>query len=209
VPDDDLIRAWDDLIGRYTADSAAAATGRALLASWAEPHRQYHTLSHLRDVLSHVEELADDAADPDAVRLAAWYHDCVYQGQPDDEERSAQRAEAELAALGIAPSLVAEVARLVRLTIGHKPEDGDRNGVVLCDADLAVLGIEPDRYRANSAAIRTEYPHVRDLDYRARRARVVRALLSGPAVYHSPVARSRWESRARANLTEELRTLEQ
>jgi predicted metal-dependent HD superfamily phosphohydrolase len=209
VPDEDLIRTWDDLIGRHTADPAAEATGRALVASWAEPHRRYHTLSHLRDVLTHVEELADDAANPDAVRLAAWYHDCVYQGQPDDEERSAQRAEAELAALGIAPSLVAEVARLVRLTIGHKPEDGDRNGVVLCDADLAVLGIEPDRYRANSAAIRTEHSHVPDGDFRARRARVVRALLSGPAVYHSPAARSRWESRARANLTDELRTLEQ
>jgi predicted metal-dependent HD superfamily phosphohydrolase len=208
VPDEDLLRAWDDLIARYTTHPGAAATGRALLASWTEPHRRYHTVSHLRDVLTHVEELADNAADPDAVRLAAWYHDCVYQGQPDDEERSARRAEAELAALDLTPSLIAEVARLVRLTIRHEPEDGDRNGVVLCDADLAVLGIEPDRYRANSAAIRTEYPHVRDRDYRARRARVVRALLSGPAVYHSPAARSRWESRARANLTEELRTLE-
>jgi predicted metal-dependent HD superfamily phosphohydrolase len=208
VPDEDLIRAWDDLIGRYTADPAAAATGRALLASWAEPHRRYHTLGHLRDVLTHVEELADHAADPDAVRLAAWYHDSVYRGQPDDEERSAQRAEAELAALDIAPPLIAEVARLVRLTIGHDPEDGDHNGEVLCDADLAVLGTEPDRYRANSAAIRAENTHVPDLDFRARRARVVHKLLSGAGVYHSPLARSRWESRARANLTDELRTLE-
>jgi predicted metal-dependent HD superfamily phosphohydrolase len=208
VPNEDLIRAWDDLIGRHTADPAAAATGRALLASYAEPHRRYHTLSHIRDVLNHVEELADHAADPDAVRLAAWYHDSVYQGESDDEERSAQRAEAELAALQVAPSLVAEVARLVRLTLDHEPEDRDRDGQVLCDADLAALGTEPHRYRANSAAIRTEHAHVPDLDYRTRRARVVRALLSGPAVYHLPLARSRWESRARANLAEELGTLE-
>jgi len=207
VPNEDLIRAWDDLIGRHTA-GPAAATGRALISSYAEPHRRYHTLGHLRDVLTHVEELADHAADPDTVRLAAWYHDSVYQGQPDDEERSAQRAEAELAALGIAPSLIAEVARLVRLTIDHEPEVGDRNGQVLCDSDLAALGTEPHRYRANSVAIRTEHAHVPDLDYRAKRARVVRALLSGPAVYHLPLARSRWESRARANLAEELSTLE-
>jgi predicted metal-dependent HD superfamily phosphohydrolase len=209
VPNEDLTRAWDDLIGRHTADPAAAATGRALIASWAEPHRRYHTLGHLRDVLTRVEELADHAADPDAVRLAAWYHDSVYHGRSDDEERSAQRAEADLASLGVAPSLVAEVARLVRLTIGHNPADGDRNGEALCDADLAVLGTERHRYRANSVAIRAEYPHVPDVDFRAGRAHVVRALLSGPAVYHTPLARSRWESRARANLTEELRTLEQ
>lgn len=208
MPDEDLIRAWDDLIGRHTADPAAATAGRALLARWAEPHRRYHTLGHLRDVLTRVEELADHAVDPDAVRLAAWYHDAVYQGQPDDEERSAQLAEADLAALGVDPSLVAEVARLVRLTISHQPGHGDRNGEALSDADLGVLGVEPHRYRANSAAIRAEYAHVPD-DYRARRARVVRALLSGPALFHAPLARSRWESQARANLADELRALEQ
>ena len=132
-------------------------------------------------MLTRVEELADHAVDLDAVRLAAWYHDAVYQGQPDDEERSAQLAEADLAALGVDPSLVAEVARLVRLTISHQPGHGDRNGEVLSDADLAALGVEPRRYRANTAAIRAEYAHVPDNDFGARRARVVRALLSGPA----------------------------
>ena len=208
MPDEDLIRAWDDLIGRHTADPAAAIEGRALLARWAEPHRRYHTSSHLRDVLTGVEEFADHAVDPDALRLAAWYHDAVYQGEPDDEERSAQLAEADLAALGVDPSLVAEVARLVRLTISHQPGHGDRNGEVLSDADLAPLGVEPRRYRANSAAIRAEYAHVPDNDFRDRRARVVRELLSGPALFHTPLARSRWESRARANLADELRALE-
>jgi predicted metal-dependent HD superfamily phosphohydrolase len=209
VSDEDLIRAWDDLIGRHTADPAAPAAGRALLGRWAEPHRRYHTSSHLRDVLTRVEELADHAGPPDAVRLAAWYHDAVYQGRPDDEERSAQLAEADLAALGVDPSLVAEVARLVRLTISHQPGHGDRNGEVLSDADLAALGVEPRRYRANTAAIRAEYAHVPDNDFSAARARVVRTLLSGPGVFHTPLARSRWESRARANLADELHALEQ
>jgi predicted metal-dependent HD superfamily phosphohydrolase len=208
VADEDLTRAWDDLIGLHSADPAAATTGRTLLASWAEPHRRYHTLGHLREVLTRVEELADHAVDPDAVRLAAWYHDSVYQGQPDDEENSAQRAEADLTALGIDPSLIAEVARLVRLTVGHKPANGDHNGEALCDADLAVLGAEPQRYRANTAAVRAEYTHVPDIEFRAGRARVVRELLSGPALFHTPLARSRWERQARANLTDELRELE-
>ena len=209
MPDEDLVRAWDDLIGRHTADPTAAAMGRALLASWAEPHRRYHTLGHLREVLTHVEELADHAVDSDAVRLAAWYHDSVYQGQPhDDEERSVHRAETDLAALGVDASLVAEVSRLVRVTIGHDPADDDCNGETLCDADLAVLGTEPQRYRANSAAIRAEYAHLPDGDFRARRARVVRELLSSSELFHTPLARSRWESRARANLTDELRKLE-
>ena len=208
MANEDLTRAWDDLIARHTSDPAATATGRALLARWSEPHRRYHTPAHLREVLTHVEEMADHADDPDAVRLAAWYHDAVYRGRSDDEERSAQLAEADLGALGLGPSLVAEVARLVRLTIGHNPADGDGNGQVLCDADLAVLGIEPSRYRENSAAIRAEYTHVPDDDFDARRACVVRSLLSGRTLFHTPLARSRWESQARTNLTDELRTLE-
>lgn len=205
---EDLVRAWDALIGRHSTDPAAAAIGRALIASWAEPHRRYHALGHLREVLRHVEEVAEHAADADAVRLAAWYHDAVYQGRSDDEERSAQRAEAELSALGVRPSLVAEVARLVRVTVGHDPAAGDRNGEALCDADLAVLGAEPDRYRANTAAVRAEYAHVPDSDFRVGRARVVRGLLAAPALFHTPLARSRWESQARANLDAELRSLE-
>jgi predicted metal-dependent HD superfamily phosphohydrolase len=161
----------------------------------------------LRVILTHVEELSDHAADPDAVRLAAWYHDAVYQGRPDDEELSARRAESDLASLGLPVALIAEVGRLVRLTATHRPAPGDRNGEVLCDADLASLGSEPERYRANTAAIRAENHHVADDAFRTRRARIVRELLAAPAVFHTPLARSRWESRARANLADELRDL--
>ena len=204
----DLTRGWDDLIARHTTASAAAGVGQALIACWAEPHRRYHTLAHLRGILTHVEELADHASDPDAVRLAAWYHDCVYQGQPDDEERSARRAEADLAALGVASQLIAEVARLVRLTRGHDPAGGDRNGEALCDADLATLGSEPSRYRANTAAVLAEYAHVPESEFRAGRTRVLHALLDRPSLFRTPLARSRWESQARANMADELRGLE-
>jgi len=205
---EDLVRAWDQLLARHTTAPEAAMTGRALLDRWARADRRYHNLAHLRDVLTHVEELADEANDPDAVRLAAWYHDAVYDGRPDDEERSAHRAERDLRSLGVAPAMVAEVARLVRLTAAHQPAADDRNGQVLSDADLASLGATSQRYAANTAAVRAEYSHLSDDAFRAGRARIIRALLAGPALFHTPLARSRWESRARANLVDELHALE-
>jgi len=66
----DLLEAWQALTRPHTSVDARS-TGRALLASWAEPHRRYHTIDHLRDVLSRVDELAAHATDLDAVRLAA------------------------------------------------------------------------------------------------------------------------------------------
>ncbi|CAJ1578654.1 metal-dependent phosphohydrolase [[Mycobacterium] wendilense] len=204
---EELIRAWRALIAPHTSAPQAEEVGRALLASWSEPHRRYHDLVHLRGVLTAIDELAALATDPDAVRLAAWYHDAVYDGSPDDEERSARRAETELTALGVAADLVAEVARLVRMTVEHDPAPGDRNAEVLSDADLAALAVGAEDYRRNSAAIRSEYAHVSDEAFRAGRARVIEAMLVGPRLFRTEIARRRWEPQARANLQAELAQL--
>lgn len=169
--------------------------------------RTYHSLTHLRGILAAVDDLAPLADDADAVRLAAWYHDAVYAGLPDDEERSARRAERDLSALGVPSAMVDEVARLVRTTVTHDPAPGDRNGEVLSDADLSALAVPGDRYRRNSADIRAEYAHVSDEAFRKGRIQVLTALLQGPGVFRTGDARRRWEADARQNLLAELAAL--
>lgn len=203
----DLLHEWRALLTRHSASPDAAAVGAALLARWSEPHRRYHDVAHLQGVLDAVDHLAGFADDPDAVRLAAWYHDAVYAGAPDDEENSAVLAETDLSALGLPSALVAEVARLVRLTVEHDPGPADHNGQVLSDADLAVLALEPEEYRRNSARVRAEYRHVSDADFQAGRARAINALLASPSLYRTPDGRRLWEDAARRNLTSELHTL--
>lgn len=203
----DLLQSWTVLIARHTDDPRAVETGEALLADWSAPHRRYHSAAHLRDVLACVEDLADYAQDADAVRLAAWYHDSVYNGLPDDEERSAQRAESDLSRLGVAPALVDEVGRLVRMTVAHDPAPGDHNGEVLSDADLAALAVPGETYRRNTAAIRAEYAHIPDEVFRKGRIQVLVRLLEGPGVFRTLAGRQRWEDAAQRNLRDELATL--
>jgi predicted metal-dependent HD superfamily phosphohydrolase len=204
----DLLEVWDALLARHTTHAAdARATGRALLARWSEPHRRYHDLAHLGGILSYVEELAGHATDADAVRLAAWYHDAVYAGRPDDEELSAQLAETDLAALGVDAGLVAEVGRLVRMTVEHDPAPGDRNAEALSDADLAGMASPPERYQRNSALIRQEYAHVPDDAFRAGRNKVIESLLAGPGLFRTPRGRRHWEAAAIANMNAELASL--
>jgi predicted metal-dependent HD superfamily phosphohydrolase len=203
----DLVEAWHALVSPYSTSGDVGATGRSVLARWDEPHRRYHTLTHLRGVLAGVDELASCATDTDAVRLAAWYHDAVYAGRSDDEEQSAQLAEADLAALGLSPELVAEVARLVRMTVTHDPASDDRNGATLSDADLATLALPRAEYMANGEKIRVEFAHVPENEFRAGRARIVEALLAAPDLYRTPLARERWEQAARENLAAELAML--
>jgi predicted metal-dependent HD superfamily phosphohydrolase len=193
---------------------------RARLAQrYAEPHRRYHDLRHLHEVLQVVDELADDAdavegtvegtVDVEAVRWAAWFHDAVYDVRRDDnEERSAQLAETELFALGCDRTLVAEVVRLVRLTATHDPVAGDANGAVLCDADLRILAADPQRHAEYVADVRAEYAHVPEPDFRAGRAAILRALLTTDRLFRTDAAYQRWELRARDNLAAELAGLE-
>ena len=196
--------AWADLAG----DSPTSRTEwAALVAAWSEPHRSYHDLAHLAAVLGLVGELAGAADDPDAVRLAAWYHDVAYDPQrTDNEEVSAARARAGLRGL-VPDARVDEVERLVLLTAGHDPEPGDVNGAVLCDADLAVLAGPPDAYAAYASAVREEYGHLSDEEFTAGRIAVLEHLLALPALYRTPEAARLWADRAEANLTVELTLL--
>ncbi|WP_374201004.1 HD domain-containing protein [Streptomyces bambusae] len=176
-----------------------------LLAAWAEPQRRYHTTAHLAAVLDHVDTLAAYAADPEAVRLAAWFHDAVYRpDRSENEERSAALAERALPELGLDDARTAEVARLVRLTVTHDPAPGDTDGEVLCDADLAVLAGEPPAYAAYVAAVREEYGFVPEDAFRAGRAAVLRQLLDLPRLFRTPYGSTHWEARARNNLATEL-----
>ncbi|WP_182904674.1 metal-dependent phosphohydrolase [Microbispora sp. H13382] len=193
---------------RLTRSPAGRALAAELAARWAEPHRRYHTTAHLRAVLTAIEPLGAQAEDPGAVRLAAWFHDAVYDGRPGwDEERSAQLAQARLPACGLPAERVREVARLVRLTAGHAYEPGDVNAAVLCDADLAILAAPPGAYGAYTRAVREEYRHVPDDAFRAGRAAVLRGLLGKPRLFGTPVGRDLWERRARENLAGELARL--
>lgn len=182
------------------------ALGESLLDRWSEPHRRYHNLDHLAAVLAVVDRYADLAVDADAVRLAAWFHDAVYDPTAwDNEERSAQLAEAELA--GRAAGRAAETGRLVRLTAGHTVGAGDANGALLTDADLAILAAAPADYDRYAKAVRAEYAHVPDDAFRAGRAAVLAALAALPELYRAVPERTEWDARARANLARELRIL--
>jgi predicted metal-dependent HD superfamily phosphohydrolase len=200
----DLLARWRDLLPA----SQAAEVGRDLVERYEDPRRHYHDLRHLTEMLDVVDLLAAEADDIDAVRLAAWFHDAVYDPhRADNEEASARLAEERLPACGVAGHRVSAVGRLVRLTASHDPADDDADGAVLCDADLAILAAGPQRYGEYVADVRAEYAHVDDEAFRRGRAAVLETLLGHEAIFHTPLGRTTWEERARHNLAAELALL--
>jgi predicted metal-dependent HD superfamily phosphohydrolase len=211
-PDVDALRTrWTRALEGARAPAAGpdpAPYADNLLARWQEPQRHYHTLAHLTAVLDHVDVLEKYAADPDVVRLAAWFHDAVYfPDRSENEERSARLAERALPEAGVPEAKTAEVARLVRLTVSHDPADDDRDGQVLCDADLAILASPPSAYAAYTAAVREEYHFVPSDAFRTGRAAILRQLLDLPRLFRTPYGQAQWEATARYNIRAELEML--
>jgi predicted metal-dependent HD superfamily phosphohydrolase len=179
--------------------------GADLLARWAEPHRRYHTVEHLAFMLGVIDRHADRAEDADAVRLAAWFHDAIYDPRAsDNEERSAQLAAEALTRLHAPAQRTREVVRLVGLTKDHKARTGDRDGGLLCDADLAILAEPPERYRAYARSVREEYSFVPEELFLLGRRNILRHLLDLPALFHVVPERHLWTARAHTNMRAEL-----
>ncbi|WDZ92469.1 metal-dependent phosphohydrolase [Nocardiopsis sp. HUAS JQ3] len=199
-----LEAAWRGLAGD---GPEAVAAGAELLGRWNEPHRRYHTPTHLEAVLRAVDLLLREerVRDADLVRYAVWFHDAVYEGVPGrDERESARLAERLLSLTGMGTARVREVVRLVGVTATHRPGRWDADGAVLCDADLSVLAAPADEYLAYTTAVRAEYRHVPDEDFRTGRSAVLRSLLEAPHLFHTTAGRARWEARARVNVLAEL-----
>jgi len=196
----DLLLAWP-LPG-------ARPLGAQLVASYAHPDRRYHDGRHLAEVLERVHELSAHGVDFDrmAVLLAAWFHDSVYDAQPDAEKRSAAWAAEALPTLVDQP-VVDEVVRLVLMTEHHLPADDDANGCALSDADLAILAAPAERYAEYATSVREEYATVPDDAFAAGRAGILRDLLAKPHLFHTAYAQSAWEDAARANVRAELEKL--
>jgi predicted metal-dependent HD superfamily phosphohydrolase len=191
-----LLHGWD------VPPIQAERTFEEIAQAYSGPDRFYHTLDHVMDVLATVENLATQANNLNAVKLAAWLHDVIYDTKaPDNEERSAHYAERLCEALAIPEGHW--VATLIRKTITHVAGD-QADAQVLIDADLAILGASEPVYRDYAGKIRQEYAWVPEPEYRQGRRRVLETFLARPRIYHFL---GHFEEPARRNLAAEISRL--
>jgi predicted metal-dependent HD superfamily phosphohydrolase len=205
APDVELRRAWQRISG-----GGHDAVIDELIARHAEPHRRYHTATHVMWVLRLVDDLlATESAglDADAIRAAALFHDVVHDPRSSfNEVDSGAIAARHLEEIGWDASRVSEVRRLIEATATHRAIDAAE--AVLLDADLAVLGADPAAYAAYATGVREEYSHVDDAGWRSGRGVLLRGLLDRERIYATEAMHDRREHRARANITAELRALD-
>src|SRR6185295_4393515 len=150
---DALLLRWTDLVGVWAVNSETAIRSfRDVCQHYGEAGRFYHTLAHIEAMLDTAESLAQFASNLNALKLAVWLHDVIYDSKAsDNEEHSAQFAEALCQQLSIPEGRV--VSALILKTKTHVAAD-DRDAKVLLDADLAILGADETAYWTYADQIR-------------------------------------------------------
>ncbi|KAG8461441.1 hypothetical protein KFE25_001045 [Diacronema lutheri] len=209
---------WLALTQRLSvSDGVAERWWRELSARYSEPGRYYHTLEHLRELLALSDAHALVIEERDALELAIWFHDVVYDarhGGGGKNERDSADALRRFAADagGLDARLVDQVGAWIEATADHRaaPTAGADCRLFL-DLDMMVLAREPAAYDAYAAQVRAEYRHVWAPVYWAARAAFLERAVRGSADGSAPIFHSAHfehaEALARANAAREARTL--
>jgi len=202
-------------LGATQPPEAIRSAGELLIERWSTPDRRFHNLRHLIDMLARVDELAEESHNPDIMRVACWYHGCVFSADAEevsrrnggeDETASAAFAEADLRHLGVPAETVKRVCCLIVNLKRHMLDEHDIDAQALIDADLGTLSVDPQTYAEYVRLLREEYSHIPLEDYLRGRLMIVSRLLDRDHLFHSPLGQ-RWEHAARENLSAEKRRL--
>lgn len=196
---------------------------QALLKAYAEPHRHYHTLSHILAMLTHLDAVksivrldrvdeANEKRQPDGIAdipplgnvyelaLAIWFHDAIYKPFSNTNEAdSAAWAERFLREHGYPDVGIARVHRLIMVTEHGVDLDTDDEKLMV-DIDLSILATAPEVYDVFEVNIRKEYRKVPGFVFRKKRKALLQMFLDQQRIYHTDYFFSQLEQRARENL---------
>ncbi|MFV0484940.1 MAG: pantetheine-phosphate adenylyltransferase [Candidatus Saccharimonadales bacterium] len=206
-----------------------------LYQAYDNSYRHYHGIAHivnmydeLRDFYRYEPDLDINSQQFKIIALATLFHDyCIESdpmpsiSSPSDKKTNpvehfgheAQQASvdefmhnfAEFCGFG---AISGKVKELILATTHTSDKGHPEEAKPLIDADIAILGQSPAVYGTYALGVRKEYSHVSDADFVAGRIKFLKKFLARKHIFCTEFFRSKYEARARENLTRELSTLQ-
>ena len=182
------------------ATDASAAIHQRLVDAYSEPQRHYHSLAHIDHCLSIFDQCKSLAANPDALEIAVWFHDVIFEPGKHDNEASSAELYQELSA-GVHDTEFRElVDRLIMATLHDGRSLGDNDAGYMIDIDLSSFGLPWEDFLRDSQHLREENAHLSDAEYYRRQGDFQSCLLARPRFYLTDFFCQRYEQQARDNL---------
>ena len=173
--------------------------------AYSKSSRQYHNITHLEEMMACFETYKSHLQFPDEVLYALFYHDYIYSSsRKDNELKSAEYALKILPETTIVHKQI--IFDMILATKEHKCI-GVEDEKWLIDFDLKVLAKEPEAYTIYAQQIRKEFSIYPDFLYHPGRKKALTHFLEKEFIYQTDSFRTLFESKARANIQEEISNL--
>lgn len=192
-----------------SANDASRDIHQLLIDAYAEPQRRYHTLEHIEHCLAMFEDCRSLVHNPDALELAVWFHDAIFEpGNPANEALSAELY-LRLSEQVHPEPMRALIARMIMATLHDGSSLEDADSVYMVDIDLSSFGLSYEDFLRDSQNLRDENPTVTDEEYFHRKKAFQEQLLARPRFFLSDYFYQRYEQQARKNLSRYQQFLQQ
>ena len=202
---------WFALAGKFSEEGVLITNlFDELVERYAEPHRFYHTFSHVGNLLRLSEEYAGHISNKEVIDFSIFYHDIICRpGRSDNEQLSAERAKDALEKLKIADNLIEEIVTFIEATKDHQlaPIANIDDLKLFLDFDLSILSEDDATYNAYANAVREEFQFIPQAAYAMGRSSFLQSLLSKPNIFFTEMFRVNAEQKARKNIQREIDSL--
>lgn len=179
---------------------------REVLAYYSEAGRHYHTPKHIEHCLAQFDLAVDELEDADAVEMAIWFHDLIFDVRADDNELQSARRFVELANDSMDDDFKKKVYELIMATAPPRvPKTNDQE--FMLDIDLSSFGLPWADMLRDSIAVRKESPQLSDAEFFPGQRAFLEGLASREHFYFTDFFRSRIEEAARSNIKRYLENL--
>ncbi len=179
---------------------------RELEEQYSHPNRHYHDLRHIGACLKHFDAVSGRLTEPDAVEMALWFHDAIYEPGADDNERRSAKLFLGCA-VGDADGGFLEVVHNLVLMTEHPSEPQSVDEQFTVDIDLASFGLPWEAFIRLGKLVRNEFPHLSDREFKSEQLQFFEKLANQPQFYFTDFFRSRYEDAAQANLRRRIAQL--
>ena len=186
---------WQDIAVRYN-----------------ESQRAYHSLQHIQQLFSQFEQIKHQLHEPHIIALALYYHDVIYDPRRSDNELKSAEYAVEALKGYLSAEQCQHIYALIMMTATHElheclDKDTVSDAAYLLDMDLSILGTPWSEYQVYAQAVRQEYRHIANEDYRTGRIAVLQKLLAHPVLYLTAYYHNYFEVQARDNIKREISLL--
>ncbi len=179
--------------------SRAGSTFEKLLLGYGEAGRCYHTAHHVNHCLAIFDQVSRLTENPDAVEMAIWFHDVVYETDAEDNELRSAQMFLHAAKGQLETDFSQIVANLIMDTL-HQERPLSEDGRWLVDIDLSSFGLPWEAFHRDCGDVRQEYSHMCDDEYYAGKIRFLTSLMKRPRFFYTDYFHKRFDKTARENI---------